>query len=299
MSYLYDVKAPAKINIFLHINDRRLDGYHLLQTVFRLIDLQDNLSFNLRNDGVISFEMSNNNNILDEENLVIKAAKLLKTRIRSSKGAHIILEKKIPIGGGLGGGSSDAASTLIALNKLWSAGLNRNELMNLASLLGADVPFFIFGDNAFASGTGDILNKVNLPINSYLIIQPCISLKTKDIFSDSILKRDTRRVTISQFMNNPSYLFGKNDLENVVFIRYPDIYSTVVFFKQFGFSFKMSGSGSCFFMEYDNISESVLALSKIDNIMSRVYGSLKPSNLLFTGSCVGLIEHPLKYWVAK
>lgn len=298
LNYLYDVKAPAKINLFLHINDRRLDGYHLLQTVFRLIDLQDSLSFSLRNDGIISFEMSNNN-ILDEANLVIRAAKLLKMHIRTDKGAHVFLEKNIPIGGGLGGGSSDAASTLIALNKLWSAGLNRQELMNLASYLGADVPFFVFGENAFANGTGELLNKIDLPSRSYLIIQPCLSIKTKDIFSDSILKRDTRRVTICQFMDNPSYLFGKNDLEDVVFFRYPDVYDTVVFFRQHGFKFKMSGSGSCFFIEYDKISESVLALSRIDNIMSRVYGDLKTTKFLFTGSCVSLVEHPLKYWVTK
>ncbi|WP_041185949.1 4-(cytidine 5'-diphospho)-2-C-methyl-D-erythritol kinase [Candidatus Kinetoplastidibacterium galati] len=298
MNHLYDVKAPAKINIFLHVIGRRLDGYHMLQTVFRLIDLHDNLSFNLRNDGTISFEMTSNN-IPNEYNLVIKAAKLLKMHVKSNKGAHIFLEKNIPIGGGLGGGSSNAASTLIALNKLWSAGLNRQELMKLASCLGADVPFFIFGDNAFASGIGNILHRIDLPLKYYLIMQPGISINTKDIFSDSILKRDTRRVTMCQFMDSPSYLFGKNDLEDVVFVRYPDICNTVVFFKQHGFAFKMSGSGSCFFIEYDNISQSILALNKIGNIINKVCGSFRPAKFFFTGSYVGLDEHPLKYWVTK
>ncbi|AFZ83449.1 4-diphosphocytidyl-2-C-methyl-D-erythritol kinase [Candidatus Kinetoplastibacterium blastocrithidii TCC012E] len=298
MDHLYDVKAPAKINIFLHVNERRTDGYHLLQTVFRLIDLQDSLNFSLRNDGIISFEMPNNN-IPNETNLVIKAAKLLKMYTRGSKGAHIFLEKNIPIGGGLGGGSSDAASTLIALNKLWSSSLNRYDLMKLANYLGADVPFFIFGCNAFASGIGNVLVEIDLPVRSYLIIQPDISISTADIFSDSILKRDTKHVTIQQFMSSPSYLFGKNDLEDVVFDRYPDVCGTVVFLKQHGFAFKMSGSGSCFFVEYDNISESILALSKIGNIIKKVYGSFKSIRFRFAGAYMGLIDHPLKYWVTK
>src|SRR5690606_6719674 len=169
---LYDVPAPAKINLFLHVTGRRDDGYHLLETVFRFVDLCDTLSFDVRSDGLIVRDGPALPGLAAEDDLVVRAARALQQATGTRLGAQIAYTKNIPSGGGLGGGSSDAATTLIALNRLWNTGLNRDALMALARPLGADVPVFIFGTSAFAEGTGDILTGLSLPERAYLIVRP-------------------------------------------------------------------------------------------------------------------------------
>ncbi|WP_201524730.1 4-(cytidine 5'-diphospho)-2-C-methyl-D-erythritol kinase, partial [Bordetella pseudohinzii] len=196
---LYDVPAPAKLNLFLHIVGRRADGYHLLQSVFRFIDLCDTLSFEARADGAIerAYELPG---VAPEQDLVVRAARALQAATGTKQGARIGLDKRIPQGGGLGGGSSDAATTLIALNRLWGCGLSRRELMALGLPLGADVPVFIFGQSAFAQGVGEDLQAVALPPAAYLVLQPEASVPTAEIFSAPDLTHDSKHVRITDFL---------------------------------------------------------------------------------------------------
>ena len=200
---LYDVPAPAKLNLFLHVVGRRADGYHLLQTVFRFIDLCDTLHVETRADGVIS-RATDLPGVPEDQDLTVRAARAA-TRHRHAPGAQISLEKRIPQGGGLGGGSSDAASTLIALNRLWGTNLSRRELMDLALPLGADVPVFVFGQSAFAQGVGEDLSAVALPERAYLVAQPDASVPTVGIFSAEDLTRDTSSITIADFLASPTF----------------------------------------------------------------------------------------------
>src|SRR5690606_9068822 len=173
--------APAKLNLFLHVVGRRADGYHLLQTVFRFIDLADTLHFEARADGAIgrAYELPG---VAESDDLVVRAARSLQLATGTRQGAQIDLRKRIPQGGGLGGGSSDAATTLIALNRLWGTGLSRSQLMRLALPLGADVPVFVFGQSAFAQGVGEDLTAVALPPAAYLVVQPDAGVPTAAVF---------------------------------------------------------------------------------------------------------------------
>lgn len=305
---LYDVPAPAKVNLFLHVTGRRDDGYHTLETVFRFIDLCDRLSFDLRHDGKIERDAGTGlPGLAAQDDLVLRAAHALQKATGTAQGAQIRYEKRIPAGGGLGGGSSDAASTLIALNRLWQTNLSRGELMSLARPLGADVPVFIYGRPAFAQGTGDILSPVDLPERAYLVVQPPQHVSTADVFSSPDLTRNTACVKISVFAdwqkinapNNGFYkngLFGRNDLEPVVFAKHPVVGQAVKWLSEHGFSARMSGSGACVFVEFVTLQQAQVSEQQIISKMSR-----ENDDACVQGAwaCPGLIDHPLLHWISS
>ena len=212
MKTLRNVLAPAKLNLFLHITGRRNDGYHLLQSVFMLIDWYDTLHFDVRTDGQISRE--DLTLALPADDLITRAARLLQQASGTSLGAHIAIEKSIPAQAGMGGGSSDAASSLLALNKLWGLGLSVKELSVLGLKLGADVPFFLGGHNAWVEGVGEVITPISLPAAQFVVVKPPEGLETAKIFGAEALKRDSKPATISVFAANP-YGFGHNDLQPV------------------------------------------------------------------------------------
>jgi len=312
---LYDVPAPAKLNLFLHVVGRRPDGYHLLQTVFRFIDLCDTLHFEARADGLIE-RAAELPGVPAPHDLTLRAAHALQQATGTRQGATIALEKRIPQGGGLGGGSSDAASTLIALNRLWGTGLSRRELMALALPLGADVPVFVFGLPAFAEGVGEILTPLVLPPAAYLVAQPDASVPTAGIFSDPDLTRNTPSVTIADFLASQDFgaeiaartvadsaqsLFGRNDLEPVVYRRYQEVFQAARWLSGRGIHARMSGSGACLFAQYATVQQAVLAQQEITATM-RVAGDstghTQPGFRLVR-ACPGLAEHPLRNWIAR
>jgi 4-diphosphocytidyl-2-C-methyl-D-erythritol kinase len=245
---LNNCPAPAKLNLFLHVTGRRPDGYHLLQTVFQLLDYGDLLHFKTRDDGGIhrSTEIPG---VPEQSDLVVRAAQLLKSAARSARlGAEIAIDKRLPMGGGLGGGSSDAATTLIALNHLWRTGLTRTELMTLGLQLGADVPFFLFGRNAFAEGIGETLQPLTTPDCWYVVIEPGVSTPTAAIFSDPELTRNSKPVRISDF-SKATIGFGKNDLQVVATRLFPPIAKAVEWLQRYGEA-RMTGSGACVFCAF-------------------------------------------------
>lgn len=311
---LYDVPAPAKLNLFLHVVGRRDDGYHLLQTVFRFIDVCDTLHFDVRSDGVIS-RATDLPGVPEDQDLTVRAARALQKATGTRQGAQISLEKRIPQGGGLGGGSSDAASVLIALNKLWNTGLSRQELMALALPLGADVPVFVFGQSAFAQGIGEDLTAVTLPERAYLVAQPDASVPTVGIFSAPDLTRDTSYITIADFLASQTFLpsgsggevakgcafYGKNDLEPVVYRLYPEVLGASRWLAERGLPVRMSGSGACLFAEFSETSQAVLAEQEITAIMrgaDKTFSQTHPRFRLVQ-ACTGLAEHPLRNWIAR
>ncbi|HWU98992.1 MAG TPA: 4-(cytidine 5'-diphospho)-2-C-methyl-D-erythritol kinase [Oxalicibacterium sp.] len=259
---LNDCPAPAKLNLFLHVTGRRADGYHLLQTVFQLLDHGDTLHFSTRDDGEIH-RTTELVGVPAENDLVVRAARLLQQAMPQHparrNGADIAIEKRLPMGGGLGGGSSDAATTLIALNHLWQAGLSRQELMTLGLQLGADVPFFIFGSNAFAEGIGESLVPVQTPDCWYVVIEPGVGVPTQQIFSSTELTRDTKPVKISDFSGTP-FGFGKNDLQVVAASLFPAVAEAIEWLRQYGDA-RMTGSGACVFcpFEQERQADAVLA----------------------------------------
>ena len=291
---LYDVPAPAKLNLFLHVVGRRADGYHLLQTVFRFIDLCDTLSFDVRSDGQLSCD--NSLDVPPESDLVLRAARLLHQHTGVRQGAHIVCRKQIPAGGGLGGGSSNAATTLIALNRLWQTGLSRTALMQLGAQLGADVPVFLFGQAAFAEGIGERLTAVEVPDSAYLVVQPEAFVSTPEIFSSPGLTRDTKAVTITVFADwqkRSAQLFGHNDLEPVVMARYPEVKRAYAWLTQQGIPVRMTGSGACMFAEYASLQQ---AGSNQKQIAAKIAAGLQSNGIRQVWSCAGLQDHPLRYW---
>ena len=244
--------APAKLNLFLHVTGRRPDGYHLLQTVFRFIDYGDTLHFTLRTDGQIVLTQALPG-VPVEQDLCYRAARLLQATAGTSQGVEITLEKRLPVGGGLGGGSSDAATTLIVLNRLWGTGLSRAALMALGLQLGADVPVFIFGDNAWAEGVGEALTPIALEPAWYVVLVPPVSVPTARVFGAPELTRNTLPVTIAAFSagQNPAKNPNKfrNDLEPVVIARYPSVARHLEWLKQHGAA-RMTGSGACVFCAF-------------------------------------------------
>lgn len=301
---LHDVPAPAKINLFLHVVGRRADGYHLLQTAFQFLDLADTLHFDLRSDDRIVLQ-GGAPGVNHDDDLVVRAARRLQAVTGTSMGADIRLEKRIPMGGGLGGGSSDAASALIALNRLWGTGLGRQALMQLGLELGADVPVFIFGQNAFAEGIGEALQALALPERAYLVLRPDVSIPTAEIFSAKDLTRDTERITMAFFSdvaktNDEKILseFGRNDLESVAFNRYPAVRQVAEWMREERLPVRMSGSGSCLFGEFPDLNKAVLAERKI---AAKMRAAQFPGNgeavPLKAFVCQGLSKHPLKQWV--
>ncbi len=239
--------APAKINLFLHVIGRRQDGYHLLQTVFRFLDFSDELRFAVRTDGVVKLHTPTSG-VPEEQDLCVRAAKLLKQESGVSQGADISLQKKIPMGGGLGGGSSDAATTLLALNQMWDVNWDKDQLIELGLQLGADVPIFVFGQNAFAEGIGEKLASVELPSAWYLVLMPPVQVSTAEIFTSKELTRNTIPIRIPPF----SIWQGHNDLESVVCQKYPLVARCLEWLKQLENTTiaAMSGSGACVFAEF-------------------------------------------------
>lgn len=241
--------APAKLNLFLHVVGRRADGYHLLQTVFRFIDHGDTLSFRLRDDGAI-VRATDLPGVPAEKDLVVRAARLLQETAGVGQGAEIGVGKRLPLGGGLGGGSSDAATTLLALNRLWGANLSRERLMALGLQLGADVPVFIYGRNAFAEGVGERFTPVELPPAWYVVLVPPVAVPTAEIFAAPELTRNTLPVKIAPFSAGRVCLEGHNDLEPVVVRRYPAVAEHLGWLRQFGDA-RMTGSGACVFAAFE------------------------------------------------
>jgi len=248
------IKAPAKINRFLHIVGQRKDGYHLLQSVFQLLDLHDDIYLTASTDGLVH-RPKGAANVPPEEDLVVLAAKLLQEYTHTNQGCTIQVEKHIPMGAGLGGGSSDAAATLWGLNELWNLQLSRQELMNLGVKLGADVPFFLFGQNAFVEGIGELLKPINLPESCFLLVYPKVHIPTVDVFKDPNLTRNHPTVTISDFIEAPLQdQFGCNDCEKVVVQKYRAVADAIEWLIQKAplSSPRMSGSGSCVFTIVDH-----------------------------------------------
>ena len=248
--------APAKLNLLLHVLGRRDDGYHLLQTVFRLIDRADSVGIQVTRNTVI--RRADETPGVDEENdLCLRAARLLRDYALAGRwaadgplGAEIGLRKHLPIGGGLGGGSSDAATVLIVLNRLWGLDLGRAELIRLGVELGADVPVFLFGANAIGTGVGERLRALVLPAAWYLVLTPQVSVSTKEIFSSVALTRDTKALKIPPFLPG----MGKNDLQAVATALYPEVAAHLNWLSQHGDA-RMTGSGACVFAEFGTESD--------------------------------------------
>lgn len=244
MNALYDVPAPAKLNLFLHIVGRRADGYHLLQSAFMLIDWQDTLHFERRPGGKI--EREDLTIALPPDDLITRAARLLQAHTGCTWGAHIAVHKAIPAQAGLGGGSSDAASCLLALNRLWGLGLSVQQLAVLGVQLGADVPFFLHGHNAWVEGIGEKITPVQLPPAQFVVIKPDAGLETAKIFAHPDLRRDTKAATIDGLART-SYDFGHNDLQAVAEQICPPVSHALKRLAAQGLQGKMTGSGSAVF----------------------------------------------------
>jgi 4-diphosphocytidyl-2-C-methyl-D-erythritol kinase len=264
MQQLHHCRAPAKLNLFLHVIGRRDDGYHLLQSVFQLIDLADVLHFDLRDDGAI-VRATEVPGVAAGDDLIVRAAQLLAeaagARGLRVGGVDITIEKQIPMGGGLGGGSSDAATTLIALNHLWQTGLSRNELMALGLQLGADVPVFLLGQNAFVEGIGEQLTAVATLAAWFVVIHPGVSVPTPVIFRAPELTRNTKAVKIADFSACPMG-FGKNDLQAVAARAFPAVADAVEWLSDFGEA-RMTGSGACVYAAFASESEADTVLRKL------------------------------------
>jgi 4-diphosphocytidyl-2-C-methyl-D-erythritol kinase len=249
--------APAKLNLFLHVVGRRADGYHLLQTALRFIDYGDELGFSVRDDGLVR-RVTELAGVPAEADLCVRAARLLKRHAGCRLGVDIELVKRLPMGGGLGGGSSDAATTLIVLNRLWQIGLTRWQLQELALELGADVPVFVFGRSAFAEGVGERLAALHLPPAWYLVLVPETAVSTAEIFSAPELTRNTNAITIAAF----SVGQGRNDLEPVVCRRYPQVAHHLEWLRQYGDA-RMTGSGACVFCGFETEAQAQQLLSEL------------------------------------
>lgn len=277
--------APAKLNLMLHVLGRRDDGYHLLQTVFRLVDRCDRVGIRARTDGELR-RGEPHLDLAEAQDLTLGAARLLKdyasTRIGPAArelGADIALEKALPIGGGMGGGSSDAATVLLVLNRLWGLNLPRRELMPLGLLLGADVPLFLFGENALGEGIGERLTALRLPPAWYLVLVPQVAVSTKEIFTEAALTRDTKHLKIPPFLSGQ----GRNDLEPVVTAKYPDVAAHLAWLKQHAAGARMTGSGGCVFAEFGAEGEAQALQSQLPETMQGFVTS-------------GLERHPLYDW---
>lgn len=244
MKSLHDLPAPAKLNLFLHITGRRPDGYHLLQSVFMLIDWCDTLHFEKRAGGAISRE--DLTMALPAQDLITRAAQLLQTHTGCTEGVHIAVEKQIPAQAGMGGGSSDAATCLLALNRLWNLKLDLPTLEKLGLQLGADVPFFLRGRNAWVEGVGEKITPIELPPAQFWVVKPPAGVETSRIFTHPDLKRDTKPATISVFAADP-YGFGRNDLQPVAKALCPDVDQALQVLKNARFDARMTGSGSAVF----------------------------------------------------
>lgn len=307
MQQLLRIPAPAKLNLFLHIVGRRSDGYHLLQSVFTFIDLYDYLDFQLRTDGRIELATATLVGLDPENDLIVRAARLLQQHTGTSLGATISCEKNIPAGAGLGGGSSNAASTLIALNKLWKTGLSRQQLMDLALQLGADVPVFIFGRNAFAEGVGEQLQALELPQYYYVLLKPEAAVATADIFSDKDLTRNSKPVIITDFtdyqtkadpqFNGSVALFGENVLQSIACKYASEIGSLLDYLQVNKLHARMTGSGSSLFVSFLNKETATRQANQICStiLIEQPKMQIQPNIWVVSG----LNTHPLYNWLKE
>ena len=239
------VPAPAKLNLFLHITGRRDNGYHELQSIFQLIDLQDWLEFRPKNDD-ISISIEGINTVDIEQNLIYKAIQVLKPYAQKEIGLSILVEKNIPMGAGLGGGSSNAATTLIVVNQLWQCGLSLEQLAELGVKLGADVPIFVHGRNAWAEGIGEHLTFIDLDQKQYIVLKPDCFISTQLLFSQKTLTRNTKTSTFCAYQLTP-FNFG-NNFEPLARSLYPEVNEAMQYLDQFGIA-KLTGTGACVFTE--------------------------------------------------
>ena len=269
--------APAKLNLFLHVTGRRADGYHLLETLFRFIDCADTLRLRLREDAVV-VRTDPLPGVAPEQDLCMRAARLLQAEAGVARGVEIGLDKRIPMGGGLGGGSSDAATVLVALNRLWQLGWPRQRLQALALRLGADVPVFVFGRSAFGSGIGEHLQPVELPAAWYLVLVPAAPVSTASVFADAELTRNSDPIKIRRFSAGP----GRNDLEPVVCRRHPEVARHLAWLRQHGPA-GVTGSGGCVFAAFSSQAQA-----------QRIHRALPPDMHGFVAR--GIDRHPLVDW---
>lgn len=254
--------APAKLNLMLHITGRREDGYHLLQTLFQFIDFGDELSFEVTDSKEITalFEVDG---VPTEHNLIIRAARALQHHTGCTQGAKIDLIKRLPMGGGLGGGSSDAATTLVALNHLWGLHLDIEELATIGLNLGADLPVFIHGHSAWAEGVGEQLQPISLPEPWFVVINPQIEVSTGDIFAARELTRDCPPITIRDLISDGAFSSGfGNVCQAVVEARYPEIAEAIKWLKRFGEA-RLTGTGACLFAPFKSQSEAATVLAQL------------------------------------
>ena len=290
MKSLQNVLAPAKLNLFLHITGRRPDGYHLLQSVFMLIDWYDTLHFEVRPNGQISRE--DLSIALPADDLITRAARLLQKASGTPMGAHIVIDKSIPAQAGMGGGSSDAATCLLALNKLWNLNFSASQLAQLGLQLGADVPFFVHGHNAWVEGIGEIITPINLPPAQFVVVKPPEGLETSKIFGSEALKRDTKPATISVFAADP-YGFGHNELQPVAQRLCPQISEAIEWLETASLApavvkGRMTGSGSAVFAQVPrgtDLSQMPQVPATWQNWKIRMCGNLE--------------VHPLKGWASS
>ena len=254
---LLSLPAPAKLNLMLHIIGQRADGYHLLETVFQFLDYADTLHFKLRSDGQVLLH-SAIAGVAHDDNLIVRAARLLQTQSKTSLGADIWLDKKLPVGGGIGGGSSNAATTLVGLNHLWRTQLPLQQLADLGLSLGADVPVFVLGRAAFAQGIGEKLEPINLPEPWYLVAVPAVSISTAEIFSDPCLTRDTPSTNMRTVLKQS----GHNDCQAVVEKRYPEVRNALILLNKF-VDARLTGTGSCIFGGLPNEQQAAKVATQI------------------------------------
>jgi len=275
--------APAKLNLFLLVGGRRPDGYHTLQTLFRFIDCCDELTFRLRTEAEVR-RVTELPGIVEGDDLAVRAAQLLQAETGCKLGVEIAYVKRLPVGGGLGGGSSDAATTLIALNRLWDLRLARSRLQELALNIGADVPVFVFGRNAVAEGVGEQLHAIELPPAWYLVLVPPVAVSTASVFADLELTRSTTPVTIRAFSEgcDPSGRFGRNDLEPMVCRRYPEVAHHLAWLRRFGPA-ALTGSGACVYCAFDSEARARSVLAQLPTGMQGFVAA-------------GLPQHPLLDW---
>lgn len=266
--------APAKLNLFLHVVGRRADGYHLLQTLFRFVDYGDTLGFSPRDDGKVELAMPLAG-VPPETDLTVRAARLLQEESGSRQGVTISLEKRLPMGGGLGGGSSDAATVLLALNHLWQTGLSRARLQALGLTLGADVPIFVYGRNAFAEGVGEALTPVDLPPAWYVVLEPPVQVPTVAIFKRPELRRDTPAIAAADWQPG----FGSNDLEPVASALHHEVAEHIGWLSAFG-NARMTGSGACVFAEFESCEAAKAVVAQLPHGMRG-------------WAAAGLNQHPL------